>query len=186
MNALPLLLIGGAAVVLLGKKKRRRTTADQKTPSGGIANPASTYCIEQGGEVDIREDEEGNQYGVCVFPDGKEVQEAAFYKGDDKPRFPGPESPGDNGWAEQPWWTIVMGTARAQAEERAKQCSNPEAFLAAVDQAFKPRRDEYLDDVKAESLATGVRGGGEGTQLGITFQSDLQMFVDDLFTVHCG
>jgi len=84
-----------------------------------------------------------------------------------------------------PWWTEAMGSARAQAEERAKQCSNPEAFLAAVDQAFKQRRDEYLDDVHAELAANGV-SPGEGSQLGLAFKSDLQMFIDNLFTVHCG
>ncbi len=50
-----------------------------------IANPASTYCLEQGGMLDIREDEEGNQYGVCVFDDGSECDEWAFYRGECEP-----------------------------------------------------------------------------------------------------
>jgi len=49
--------------------------------SVGIANPASVYCIENGGELDIRESDTG-QYGVCVFDDGSECEEWAFYRGE--------------------------------------------------------------------------------------------------------
>ncbi|MDH5421980.1 MAG: DUF333 domain-containing protein, partial [Acidimicrobiia bacterium] len=41
----------------------------------GVANPASVYCEEQGGTVDIRTDESGSQTGYCVFSDGSEVEE---------------------------------------------------------------------------------------------------------------
>ncbi|MCJ7725977.1 MAG: DUF333 domain-containing protein [Acidimicrobiia bacterium] len=44
----------------------------------GLANPASVYCQEQGGTVDMRESD-GGTYGVCVFPDGSECDEWAFY-----------------------------------------------------------------------------------------------------------
>lgn len=44
-----------------------------------IANPASTYCIEQGGKLEIRENPEG-QYGVCILPDGTECEEWAYYR----------------------------------------------------------------------------------------------------------
>ena len=45
----------------------------------GLANPASVYCEEQGGTVDIRTDESGSQIGYCLFSDGSEVEEWAFY-----------------------------------------------------------------------------------------------------------
>ncbi len=53
----------------------------------GIANPASEYCIEQGGDLDIREGAEGGQVGICVFPDGSgsECEEWAFYRGECDP-----------------------------------------------------------------------------------------------------
>ena len=44
----------------------------------GLANPASVYCIEQGGTVDMREGD-GGTFGVCVFPNGAECDEWAFY-----------------------------------------------------------------------------------------------------------
>ena len=46
----------------------------------GAANPASVYCIEQGGESIIRKDNDGNEYGICKFRDGKEVDEWDFYR----------------------------------------------------------------------------------------------------------
>ena len=50
-----------------------------------LANPASVYCVEQGGTLDIRTDDSGGQYGVCVFKDGSECEEWAFYRGECKP-----------------------------------------------------------------------------------------------------
>lgn len=46
----------------------------------GMANPASTYCSKQGYKLDIRKDEQGNEYGMCVFEDGKECDEWAFFR----------------------------------------------------------------------------------------------------------
>jgi len=47
-----------------------------------LANPASTNCIKQGGKLDIREDKDGGQYGVCVFSNGTECEEWAFFRGE--------------------------------------------------------------------------------------------------------
>lgn len=54
-------------------------------PAANMPNPASGYCEEQGGTVEIRSDADGNQYGVCVFDDGSECDEWAFYRGECKP-----------------------------------------------------------------------------------------------------
>lgn len=61
---------------------------DEDDGDSGIANPASVYCVEQGGTVDIRTDADGNQTGVCVFPDGTEVDEWAYYRGEAEPTPP--------------------------------------------------------------------------------------------------
>lgn len=50
----------------------------------GMANPASVYCEENGGVLEMREEEAG-QYGVCVFPNGSECEEWAFYRGECEP-----------------------------------------------------------------------------------------------------
>ena len=46
----------------------------------GTANPASVYCVEQGGESIIKKDNDGNEYGICKFNDGKEIDEWDFYR----------------------------------------------------------------------------------------------------------
>jgi putative hemolysin len=63
----------------------------QPTAAGtGPANPAAAYCLAQGGALDLRTDEHGGQYSVCMFPDGREVEAWAFYRGEAEPELPGP------------------------------------------------------------------------------------------------
>lgn len=50
-----------------------------------LANPASVYCEEQGGTLEIRADAEGGQVGYCLFDDGSECEEWAFYRGECQP-----------------------------------------------------------------------------------------------------
>ena len=50
-----------------------------------IANPASVYCVNQGYNLSIRTAPDGSQTGYCVFPDGKECEEWAFYRSECKP-----------------------------------------------------------------------------------------------------
>lgn len=45
-----------------------------------LPNPASVYCEENGGKLEIREDESGGQVGYCLFEDGSECEEWAFYR----------------------------------------------------------------------------------------------------------
>jgi putative hemolysin len=54
-------------------------------PTVGLANPASVYCEEQGYTLEMRTDADGGQYGVCIFPDGSECEEWAFYRGECRP-----------------------------------------------------------------------------------------------------
>lgn len=54
------------------------------TESIGLANPASAHCEVQDGTLDIRDTDVG-QYAVCVFPDGSECEEWAFFKGECSP-----------------------------------------------------------------------------------------------------
>lgn len=50
-------------------------------PSVGMANPASVYCIEVGGRLEIR-DVGAGQVGICHLPDGVEIEEWALYRRD--------------------------------------------------------------------------------------------------------
>ncbi len=51
----------------------------------GMQNPASVFCAENGGKLEIRLDEDGGQIGYCIFEDGSECEEWAFFRGECKP-----------------------------------------------------------------------------------------------------
>lgn len=48
----------------------------------GLANPASVYCQENDGRLDIRTNEDGSQTGFCIFTDGSECEEWSYYRGE--------------------------------------------------------------------------------------------------------
>jgi len=58
------------------------------SPGAGMANPASVYCEQNGGKLDIRTASDGSQNGVCVFPDGSECDEWAYFRDECKPGAP--------------------------------------------------------------------------------------------------
>lgn len=51
-------------------------------PNGdvGMANPASVYCVEKGGRIQIVKDKEGNETGLCQFADGTKIEEWELYR----------------------------------------------------------------------------------------------------------
>ena len=50
-----------------------------------IANPASVYCQDNGGQSKIVTASDGSQSGVCVFANGNQCDEWAFYRGECSP-----------------------------------------------------------------------------------------------------
>ena len=44
-----------------------------------LANPASVFCEENGGMLEIREEADG-EVGYCIFPDGSECEEWAYFR----------------------------------------------------------------------------------------------------------
>ena len=52
-----------------------------------LANPASEYCVEQGGQVEIV-DEVGGQVGYCALPDGRRVEEWEYFRSQTSPSEP--------------------------------------------------------------------------------------------------
>ena len=44
-----------------------------------LANPASVFCAKSGGKSEIRSGPRG-QYGVCRLPDGRVVDEWAYFR----------------------------------------------------------------------------------------------------------
>lgn len=60
----------------------------------GIANPASVYCKEQGGQLEIR-DGNGGQSGYCIFLDGSECEEWAYFRNECAPGNTTPQTSPD-------------------------------------------------------------------------------------------
>jgi putative hemolysin len=55
------------------------------TPVPNMPNPASAYCEQQGNKLEIRTAADGSQTGICIFPDGSECDEWAFFRGECSP-----------------------------------------------------------------------------------------------------
>lgn len=53
---------------------------DESDDGPGLANPASVFCEEQGGTVEIVTDAAGNQASLCRLPDGTAVDEWEYYR----------------------------------------------------------------------------------------------------------
>ena len=58
------------------------------TPQANMPNPASVYCEQQGNRLEIRTAADGSQSGVCIFPDGSECDEWAYFRGECLPTPP--------------------------------------------------------------------------------------------------
>ncbi|MBN2046084.1 MAG: DUF333 domain-containing protein [Anaerolineales bacterium] len=78
-----LLIVTLLAVMLMGSACKANPEADHEVI--GMPNPASVFCEEQGGKVEIRTQKDGSQNGVCVFDDGSECDEWAFYREECRP-----------------------------------------------------------------------------------------------------
>jgi putative hemolysin len=59
-------------------------------PAPNMPNPASVFCEENGGKVEIRTAADGSQQGFCVFTDGTECDEWAYYRAECAPGTPKP------------------------------------------------------------------------------------------------
>jgi putative hemolysin len=70
---------------MLPQEEVQKEEAEQES---GIANPASVFCINQSGNSwTVKEDEEGNQYGICSFPDASWCDEWDYYQGHCSPGY---------------------------------------------------------------------------------------------------
>jgi putative hemolysin len=83
VTALILVLCG----LLLGCQTANVEKSDEPptvVPTGGanLPNPAAVHCQEEGYTYEIRTAADGSQSGVCIFPDGSECDEWAFYRGE--------------------------------------------------------------------------------------------------------
>lgn len=80
MIVLPSLLVSSCAH--RSEANNPAVTVIPESNDAGIANPAAVYCQKQGFRLEVRTDSEGNQSGVCIFPDGSECDEWAYFRGE--------------------------------------------------------------------------------------------------------
>ncbi len=62
-----------------------KATTDSPSPVANIANPASIHCEKNNGNLELRPDATGAVAGTCIFPDGSECDEWAYFRGECKP-----------------------------------------------------------------------------------------------------
>ena len=73
-------LLGLASVLTLVAACAAPPSAPEAAPPAiGMANPASVACVNQGGKSEVRDSAAG-QFGVCVFPDGRQCEEWTLHR----------------------------------------------------------------------------------------------------------
>jgi putative hemolysin len=111
-------------VLLIGTILSASCSPTQASPTTlpNMANPASVFCEQQGNTLEIRTAADGSQSGVCIFPDGIECDEWAYFRGECKPADPAPAQAQDsnptviptpvpvNPDGYQGWWTYTNTT----------------------------------------------------------------------------
>jgi putative hemolysin len=112
-----LLLMSGCNVMVVRsadtgapKAETTGTMVETSDAPASLANPASVYCEEQGGRLEMRSDADGNQHGVCLFEDGSECEEWAFFREECAPGGPGDDETTGNTTPKQVygWFGIVV------------------------------------------------------------------------------
>lgn len=80
-----LLLIGCTPVIILGSHGQNGSSSERTNPASiTIANPASLYCIQNSGRLEIRREVLG-ETGYCIFSDRSWCEEWSYFKGTCKP-----------------------------------------------------------------------------------------------------
>lgn len=88
-------------------------------PQPNLPNPASVYCAENGGKLEIVTAADGSQSGRCVFFDGSVCDERAYYRGECVPDMITATTDGNNACSFMPpgttedvtdWWGVIKST----------------------------------------------------------------------------
>ncbi len=58
----------------------------------GMANPAAVYCESQGYRIQPVTTADGSQSAICIFPDGSQCDEWAYFRGECGPATPVPQT----------------------------------------------------------------------------------------------
>jgi hypothetical protein len=138
-----------------------------------LANPAAVYCSEHGYRSEIRTAADGSQSGVCIFPDGAECDEWAFFRGSCGPAAPTPvpvnplPEPTDlliDPDAGKGWWTywhpVYAFTVLLPPSWAVDEINLPDPALAGHFLRLHP-----LAEAETQSIRLSVRRVGEDVLL---------------------
>ena len=162
MNRKRLLLVLACVVGLVLVVACSDDSPAETTGQSQIANPASVHCEEQGYTIEIREDSNGNQYGVCKFTDDTECEEWAFFRGEcrqgDTVRVqpPGPVT-GD----------VVHLSVECSISHREQDSSTFSTEVLTLSSAA-PEASADLGDLRFEGTYFSGEGSGEGRSLRVS------------------
>ncbi len=68
------------AVAACAPSREAEAPPTEPAAAVGMANPASVHCQNEGGKSEIRRSVSGDEYGVCVFDDGRQCEEWALFR----------------------------------------------------------------------------------------------------------
>lgn len=85
------LLIAGLGLLVVGCADTPSSSSDafkaDQQKRIGMPNPASAYCVEKGGRLEIRQSPDGDT-GYCHLPDGRVIEEWELFRADRKDAAP--------------------------------------------------------------------------------------------------
>ena len=79
MNMLVLILLTSCTI---SQTQSTAVPVSTEISQANMPNPASIHCEQQGYRIEIRTADDGSQTGYCIFPDGSECDEWAYYRGE--------------------------------------------------------------------------------------------------------
>ncbi|OPX64426.1 MULTISPECIES: DUF333 domain-containing protein [unclassified Methanoregula] len=81
-----LFILGALLVLVLAAGCTQQNATPPATPQvttqapAGMPNPASVYCGDVGGTLEIKKDASGGEYGMCTFANGTSCEEWALFR----------------------------------------------------------------------------------------------------------
>lgn len=115
------------------------TTPPNGQPLAGMPNPASVFCKDSGGQLQILKNDNGSEYGVCVFTDNYQCEEWAMFHG--YCPVGGLRVTGyDN--AAQVYCAIIGGSVNMQADT----CSFSNGAICNIEKLYNDECNEHFNE----------------------------------------
>lgn len=73
------LLLGACAAPASPPQSPTHPSPPTRPHSVGLANPASVFCIQQGGKLRMEKTAQG-EHAMCILADGRAVEEWAYFR----------------------------------------------------------------------------------------------------------